>query len=55
MFCRTKSYRIVYGRGGIEEGETAKQAVVREVMEESGLTVKVGELVFSLEYEPGEL
>jgi len=38
--------------GGIEENETAKQAVVREVMEESGLTVEVGELVFSLEYEP---
>ena len=38
--------------GGIEENETAKQAVAREVLEESGLTVKVGELVFSLEYEP---
>ena len=38
--------------GGIEKNETAKQAVVREVMEESGLTVEVGELVFSLEYEP---
>jgi 8-oxo-dGTP pyrophosphatase MutT (NUDIX family) len=38
--------------GGIEEYETAKQAVVREVMEESGLTVEVGDLVFSLEYEP---
>jgi len=38
--------------GGIEENETAKQAVIREVMEESGLTVNVGELVFSLEYEP---
>ena len=38
--------------GGIEEGETAKQAVIREVLEESGLTVEVGELVFSLEYEP---
>ena len=38
--------------GGIEEFETAKQAVVREVFEESGLTVDVGELVFSLEYEP---
>ena len=38
--------------GGIEENETAKQAVVREVMEESGLAVEVGELVFSLEYEP---
>ena len=38
--------------GGIEENETAKQTVMREVMEESGLTVEVGELVFSLEYEP---
>ena len=35
--------------GGIEEYETAKQAVAREVLEESGLTVDVGELVFSLE------
>jgi ADP-ribose pyrophosphatase len=38
--------------GGIEANETAKQAVIREVMEESGLTVDVGELVFTLEYEP---
>ena len=38
--------------GGIEENETAKQAVAREVIEESGLTVDVGDLVFSLEYEP---
>lgn len=38
--------------GGIEANETAKQAVIREVMEESGLSVNVGDLVFSLEYEP---
>ena len=38
--------------GGIEENETAKQAVIREVLEETGLTVDVGELVFTLEYEP---
>jgi len=38
--------------GGIEENETAKMAAVREVLEESGLTVDIGDLVFSLEYEP---
>ncbi|MCL2528617.1 MAG: NUDIX domain-containing protein [Defluviitaleaceae bacterium] len=38
--------------GGIEKNETAKQAVVREVLEESGLAVDAGALVFSLEYEP---
>lgn len=38
--------------GGIEENETAKQAVVREIMEESGLSADVGELVFTLEHEP---
>ena len=38
--------------GGVEENETAKQAVVREVMEEAGLAVEVEDLVFTLEYEP---
>ena len=38
--------------GGVEPGETVKDAVVREVFEESGLEVTVGEMVFALEYEP---
>ena len=38
--------------GGIEKGETAHQAVVREIREETGLSVSAGELVFVLEYEP---
>ena len=38
--------------GGIEKNETAKEAVAREIMEEAGLTAEVGELVFTLEYEP---
>ena len=28
--------------GGVEEGETPEQAVVRELMEEAGITIKVG-------------
>ena len=49
-FCGGKYYN--FPGGGIEEHETAKQAVAREVMEEAGFTVAVGDLVFALEYEP---
>ena len=38
--------------GGIEEGETALEAVVREVLEESGLAVEVEDHLFTLEFEP---
>jgi len=38
--------------GGIEARENAPMAVVREVLEETGLEVSAGEFVFALEYEP---
>ena len=38
--------------GGVEPGETVKQAVVRELLEETGLNVTVGDFIFALEYEP---
>jgi len=52
LICFGNELYYNFPGGGIEENETAKQAVAREVMEETGLTVKVGDLVFSLEYEP---
>ena len=52
LICFGNGLYYNFPGGGIEKHETAKQAVVREVLEESGLTVDVGELVFSLEYEP---
>jgi len=38
--------------GGVEDGELIKEAVVREVIEESGISVDVGEMLYVLEYEP---
>ena len=35
--------------GGIEEGETAAEAVVREMKEETGLDVPVGPMIFHIE------
>lgn len=39
--------------GQIEEDETAPEAVAREVREETGYAVEVGDYVFTYEYEPG--
>lgn len=38
--------------GGVEPGETIPEAVAREVLEETGIRVTVGELIYVLEYEP---
>lgn len=38
--------------GGIEENETALEAVIREVLEKTGYEVKVESHVFTFEYEP---
>lgn len=40
--------------GGVEQGETVRDALVREVMEETGLAVTVGDMIFVLEYEPNK-
>ncbi|MCL2372881.1 MAG: NUDIX domain-containing protein [Defluviitaleaceae bacterium] len=38
--------------GGVEAGELIKEAILREVMEETGLKVEVGKMLYVLEYEP---
>ena len=38
--------------GGVEDGELVRETVAREVLEETGIEVEVGELLFVLEYEP---
>lgn len=38
--------------GGVEPGESVKDAVKREAMEEAAIDVEVGELLSAIEYEP---
>lgn len=38
--------------GGVEQGETLRDAVEREVLEETGLTAKSRELLYVMEYNP---
>ncbi len=47
-----ESYWTLPG-GGIDENETPEQAVVREVKEETGLDVKICQLLFIENYEFG--
>ncbi len=37
--------------GKIEEGETPQQALVREIREELGAEIKVGDLIHTIEYD----
>lgn len=37
--------------GKIEENETAKEAVIREIHEELGATVRVGDIIDTIEYD----
>jgi 8-oxo-dGTP diphosphatase len=37
--------------GGVEQGESIRESVVREIFEESGLTIEVSEFLFFLECE----
>ncbi|MGM0854249.1 MAG: NUDIX domain-containing protein [Bacillota bacterium] len=38
--------------GGVEEGESIKEAVIREAFEETGAQIEVGSLAFTYEYAP---
>ncbi len=51
LLIRPNSYRWQLPKGHIEEGETAAEAAVREVKEETGVSAEVVTELSSVEYE----
>ena len=55
MFRRKQGHEYWCFPGGkIEVGETAEQAVIREIAEETTVVVSVGQLLYQLHYDDGE-
>ena len=56
VFSTARGYGALKGGwefpgGKIEENETAKEAVIREIHEELGATVRVGDMIDTIEYD----
>ncbi len=55
MFRKNDQEYYTFPGGGVEAGETTEQAVVREIAEETSLTVEVDRLVYEIHHDNGDV
>lgn len=55
MYRKNDQEYYTFPGGGIEDGETNEQATIREIKEETSVDIEVGELLYELHHDNGDV